>query len=487
MATIASLFGPSAEEIVYSRKKEDEDYARKRALARYQGAGEGLGAFGWAARAGADTGETLRGMFGESIEDPLVSKYNRINQILNEEGGDLNDPATLKRVAEKLQSAGYTNEAVRLYDRSGTLSASQSDLELKKLEYGPKLTKDWVSWDGSKVRKDKQGNFYDSDNTLLGQEEVMSADIYNDNFNVNKAELMRRGKEATERRLSGSAPVSERTEYVTKDTDDISSDTTLDVDPAAAQAALEGKGDSGARPGAGSWGQVVGDVAGIEGGYVPDPVAAEAAVVDEVEEVPAAEEYVRDDSGFPYIGEGSTFEFRPGGPPRKPTYKYDEKGERISTKPPFEFRPDLADTGGLFKDDIKNIMGLDQTYTPPSRGMLQEGRTLTPEGPAYDPAALDAVRYTGNNPMNLEFGQDSERYQGPQDQASVLMSRQLNRDEFEPTDEQLMELMKSLVEIDPSAYSYLLEEFKKSAGKITKPLAEAIKRIYNSGKETEFY
>ena len=60
MATVASLFGPSAEEIVFARKKEEEDAARQKYLARLQGAGQGLGPFAWAARAGVDVGETLR-------------------------------------------------------------------------------------------------------------------------------------------------------------------------------------------------------------------------------------------------------------------------------------------------------------------------------------------------------------------------------------------------------------------------------------------
>ena len=183
MATVASLFGPSAEEIVFARKKEEEDAARQKYLARLQGAGQGLGPFAWAARAGVDVGETLRtagGMFGEQIEDPLIKKYNRINQILVEEGGDLNDPEALKRVADKLQAEGYTNEAVRLYDRSSALStaARQLDIEEGKMT---QLTTAYVDVNGNPVMVNKNtAQFYTPEGVPIPADEVIPKDTWND-------------------------------------------------------------------------------------------------------------------------------------------------------------------------------------------------------------------------------------------------------------------------------------------------------------------
>jgi hypothetical protein len=183
MATVASLFGPSAEEIVFARKKEEEDAARQKYLARLQGAGQGLGPFAWAARAGVDVGETLRtagGMFGEQIEDPLIKKYNRINQILVEEGGDLNDPEALKRVADKLQAEGYTNEAVRLYDRSSALStaARQLDIEEGKMT---QLTTAYVDKDGNPVMVNKNtAQFFTPDGTPIPADEVIPKTTWDD-------------------------------------------------------------------------------------------------------------------------------------------------------------------------------------------------------------------------------------------------------------------------------------------------------------------
>jgi hypothetical protein len=183
MATVASLFGPSAEEIVFARKKEEEDAARQKYLARLQGAGQGLGPFAWAARAGVDVGETLRtagGMFGEQIEDPLIKKYNRINQILVEEGGDLNDPEALKRVADKLQAEGYTNEAIRLYDRSSALStaARQLDIEEGKMT---QLTTAYVDKNGNPVMVNKNtAQFYTPDGTPIPADEVIPKTTWDD-------------------------------------------------------------------------------------------------------------------------------------------------------------------------------------------------------------------------------------------------------------------------------------------------------------------
>lgn len=183
MATVASLFGPSAEEIVFARKKEEEDAARQKYAARLQGAGQGLGPFAWAARAGVDVGETLRtagGMFGEQIEDPLIKKYNRINQILVEEGGDLNDPEALKRVADKLQAEGYTNEAVRLYDRSSALStaARQLDIEEGKMT---QLTTAYVDVNGNPVMVNKNtAQFFTPDGTPIPADEVIPKTTWDD-------------------------------------------------------------------------------------------------------------------------------------------------------------------------------------------------------------------------------------------------------------------------------------------------------------------
>ena len=182
-STVATLFGPSAEEIVYARKKDEEDAARQRYLARLQGAGQGLGPFAWAARAGVDIGESLRtvgSMFGDKIEDPLIKKSNRINKILIEENVDLNDPASLKRVAKRLEQEGYTNEAVRIYDRAQAIEVQNRTLAINEGK-ATQISRYYVDVDGQPVMENKNtGEFFTTEGVPIPPDEVIRAAEYDD-------------------------------------------------------------------------------------------------------------------------------------------------------------------------------------------------------------------------------------------------------------------------------------------------------------------
>jgi len=182
-STIASLFGPSAEEIVFARKKEEEDARRQEYLARLQNAGQGLGPFAWAARAGVDIGESLRtagSMFGEKIEDPLIKKSNRINRILVEENVDLNDPQSLKRVAKRLEQEGYTNEAIRIYDRAQAIEVQNRTLAIEEGKR-TKLTSAYVDVDGNPVMVNQTtGEFFTPEGVPIPKDEVIRSTEYDD-------------------------------------------------------------------------------------------------------------------------------------------------------------------------------------------------------------------------------------------------------------------------------------------------------------------
>jgi hypothetical protein len=458
MATVASLFGPSAEEIVFARKKEEEDAARQKYLARLQGAGQGLGPFAWAARAGVDVGETLRtagGMFGEQIEDPLIKKYNRINQILVEEGGDLNDPEALKRVADKLQAEGYTNEAVRLYDRSSVLGTQARELALQESQYGPITSDSYVDIEGNMIKQDKAGNFYDMQGNRLNEAEVIGRDVYFDKtvFNPTRDAAIQRGRD-----YRSGLDISPRDNYV----ENIPQDST---EPETAGAVIAGS-------------------AGNEfGGNLFTVTPRDNLVELPKEPVPDREEFVtRDDSGFPYI-DPNKFEFRPGEQGLDPSFT-----RRKQQQGTFEFRPDLADTGGLFKDDIRNIANLDQSFVPsviPSTE--RDYRTLTPSGgPEYSPELMDAVRLPGTsefgpNPENLAFGQKSTR-SGNRDPKLI----DIFRGDSEPTKEDYMDYLEALAKLDPEAYGSLYNDVKRGAVEMTKELGKAIRRLLPNSP-TEFY
>lgn len=493
MATVASLFGPSAEEIVFARKKEEEDAARQKYAARMQGAGQGLGPFAWAARAGVDVGETLRtagGMFGEQIEDPLIKKYNRINQILVEEGGDLNDPVALKRVADKLQAEGYTNEAVRLYDRSSVLGTQARELALQESQYGPTTSNTYVDIEGNFIKQDKAGNFYDMQGNPLNEAEVMRQDVFFDSnpFNPQRTAAIRKGED-----YRAGLDISPRPNYVetregdSPETFQVSVDTEAakaETDRKIAQAEAEReerlqKGETNLITDPETAGAVIAGSAGNEFGGNLFTVTPR----DDVGEVPSesvpGEEFVtRDDSGFPYI-DPNQFEFRPGEQGLDPSFT-----RRNQQQGTFEFRPDLADTGGLFKDDMRNIANLDQSFVPsviPSTE--RDYRTLTPSGgPEYSPELMDAARGgLFSNPLNLEFGQKSTR-SGDRDPVLIDMLR----GDFKPTKEDYIDMVEELAKLNPDAYGGLLNDIKRGVTEMTKELGESIRRLLPNGP-TEFY
>jgi hypothetical protein len=501
MATVASLFGPSAEEIVFARKKEEEDAARQKYLARMQGAGQGLGPFAWAARAGVDVGETLRtagGMFGEQIEDPLIKKYNRINQILVEEGGDLNDPVALKRVADKLQAEGYTNEAVRLYDRSSVLSTQARELALQESQYGPATSNNYVDIEGNFVKEDKAGNFYDMQGNPLNPVEVIGRDVFFDTdlaFNPQRKTAIQRGRD-----YRAGLDVSPRDNYVETDISrgDSSETSQVSIDTDAAKAETdrkiakaeaereerlrEGETDLIKDP------QTVGAVISQSGADQGPGALFTIQPRDNLVELSpdsesAREEFVtRDDSDFNYI-DPNKFEFRPGAKDLDPSFT-----RRNQQQGTFEFRPDLADTGGLFKDDMRNIANLDQSFVPsviPSTE--RDYRTLTPSGgPEYSPELMDAVRLPGTsefgpNPENLAFGQKSTR-SGNRDPMLI----DIFRGDSEPTEEDYIDYLEALAKLDPEAYGSLYNDVKRGVVKMTKELGKSIRRLLPNSP-TEFY
>jgi len=522
-STIASLFGPSAEEIVFARKKEEEDARRQEYLARLQNAGQGLGPFAWAARAGVDIGESLRtagSMFGEKIEDPLIRKSNRINRILIEENVDLNDPEALKRVARRLEQEGYTNEAVKIYDRASVLSTQQRELSLKELQYGPTTSDSYVDIDGNMVKQDKAGNFFDMQGNPLNPAEVVGRDVFFDTspFNPQRDAAIARGRAYREGAYRGPAD-----NYVEKrdgDSSEVAPPTSVNIDPDKAKAEADRKiaqseaekkqrqadEDPDIVQDPDRMGEEIARVGAIEGGNQPireggiDYVTRRDPLPENILNMPDRANYV--ETGAPpaagmfsesnYI-DPNKFEFVPGGKELNP--KFSREGFRQGE---FEFRPTLLGTGGLFREDMKNL----GNFTPTANTDLRFDRLIgveppllpreeiplsDPYRPEYDPAALDAVRfgqdgYGTYNPRNLEFGQKSYRY-GKRDSKLIDMYR----GDFDPTDEDYKEALKELAQLDPDRWGGLYNSIKSGAIEMTKELGESLRRIITSNSPAEYY
>jgi len=146
-STIASLFGPSAEQIVYDRQKEERDRkslqyqqtltglrdtpgaATGYALGYQSGQGLSSAVRGFQSGEGVK-GKILGGLFGQSeqLEDPRIAKALQVRQAF--EGmtaADMNDPDKLSALAEKLQASGNPEAALQVNSMATAARKAQAD------------------------------------------------------------------------------------------------------------------------------------------------------------------------------------------------------------------------------------------------------------------------------------------------------------------------------------------------------------------------
>lgn len=135
MAT-QSLFGPSAEEIMYQQQQDERD---RQAVEFYRGLGAvdvpGVST-GMVFGRGIGQGLTqaVQGAFGTGpMQDPALAKATSIRNILGKTDlTNLNDPDMLDNLAQQMQQAGHFDEAVNLANRANTLRTQAAELELKR-------------------------------------------------------------------------------------------------------------------------------------------------------------------------------------------------------------------------------------------------------------------------------------------------------------------------------------------------------------------
>lgn len=135
MAT-QSLFGPSAEEIMYQQQQDERD---RQAVEFYRGLGAvdvpGVST-GMVFGRGIGQGLTqaVQGAFGTGpMQDPALAKATSIRNILGKTDlTNLNDPNMLDSLAQQMQQEGHFNEAVNLANRANTLRTQAAELELQR-------------------------------------------------------------------------------------------------------------------------------------------------------------------------------------------------------------------------------------------------------------------------------------------------------------------------------------------------------------------
>lgn len=172
-SSIASLFGPTAEEIAYAKQEEDK---LRRQQQMYQAAAlqpvpEAQAGY----LAGYQAGGLLSGLMGtgSQLKDPRLSQSVKIRKILGDTNvSDLNDLNKVKALSQKFAEAGLPKEAIFFADRATTLQ--QQAIETAKLS---QLTPTrYVTKDGRPVSKDAYNIYYTSDD----RQPVNIADIIPD-------------------------------------------------------------------------------------------------------------------------------------------------------------------------------------------------------------------------------------------------------------------------------------------------------------------
>lgn len=172
-SSIASLFGPTAEEIAYAKQEEDK---LRRQQQMYQAAAlqpvpEAQAGY----LAGYQAGGILSGLMGtgSQLKDPRLAQSVKIRKILGDtDVSDLNDLNKVKALSQKFAEAGLPKEAIFFADRATTLQ--QQAIETAKLSQLTPIR--YVTKDGRPVSKDAYNIYYTSDD----RQPVNIADIIPD-------------------------------------------------------------------------------------------------------------------------------------------------------------------------------------------------------------------------------------------------------------------------------------------------------------------
>jgi hypothetical protein len=133
-SSIASLFGPSAEEIVYAKQQEDKALRQQQLQQGLAMQASPLAQQFY--QAGYNIVSGLGGLFGKPMLDPAMTKAVEIRRLLADtNANDLNDPAKLTTLAAQFGDAGYPKEALYFADRARTIAAENRAYELSMAKY----------------------------------------------------------------------------------------------------------------------------------------------------------------------------------------------------------------------------------------------------------------------------------------------------------------------------------------------------------------
>lgn len=175
-SSIASLFGPSAEEIVYGQQQQD--MARRQAAEQQGMAMQSSPLAQQFYQSGLNITKGLGGLFGTApMQDPRLGKNIKLRQILsNTTVDDLNDADKVSALSSSLGKAGLTQEALYFADRAKDLKAYELELATA-LE--PVLIEGIVTKDGRTVGRNKYNQYFTlDDNERVDPGSLQSVRLY---------------------------------------------------------------------------------------------------------------------------------------------------------------------------------------------------------------------------------------------------------------------------------------------------------------------
>lgn len=173
-SSIASLFGPTAEEIVYAQQQED--MARRQAAEQQGLAMQSSPLAQQFYQSGLNIAKGITGAFGPApMQDPRLAQSIKIRQLLGDtDVTDLNDPEKLNLLSSEFAKAGLAREAMYFSDRATSLATAAYEREFKEREleqkYGTRKPTDYrvLNDDGSISNVEQRGNRYF--NSTTGEE-----------------------------------------------------------------------------------------------------------------------------------------------------------------------------------------------------------------------------------------------------------------------------------------------------------------------------
>ena len=175
-SSIASLFGPSAEEIVYGQQQQD--MARRQAAEQQGMAMQSSPLAQQFYQSGLNITKGLGGLFGTApMQDPRLGKNIKLRQILsNTNVDDLNDADKVSALSSSLGKAGLTQEALYFADRAKDLKAYELELATA---LDPVLIEGIVTKDGRTVGRNKYNQYFTlDDNERVDQGSLQSVRLY---------------------------------------------------------------------------------------------------------------------------------------------------------------------------------------------------------------------------------------------------------------------------------------------------------------------